>query len=246
MDEIKIRTLTASEIECRVGQCGKSGDRAWCSLLLYKDARCDQRILDEVFGMFGWVRQHEVINGNLCCTVSIKNPETGEWVSKQDVGVESNTEAVKGNFSDAFKRACFNWGIGRELYTAPKIFVWLNNNEWSDYQGKAKMSPKCVFIVTEIAYDENRNINRLVIVDKDGVVRYTFGQAESKKIEKVAENEQQNDFADNMNGYILPALEQANDEASVKRVWDDYPNYQNVPEFVAAVTERLSKVKKVA
>lgn len=144
------------------------------------------------------------------------------------------------------KRACVNIGIGRELYTAPKIFIWLNQNEWYDANGKAKVSNKCVFTVTELGYDDKRNINRLVIVDKDGVIRYSLGQSESKKIEKQADNDEQNDFATNMNGFILPALQQANDEQSVKRVWDDWQNYQNVPEFVAAVTNRLNIVKNKA
>ena len=106
----KIRELRADEIEVRVGVVRKNG----ISLLLYKDARCDMNILDETFGIAGWQRKHELINGALFCTVSIKD-ENGEWISKQDVGVESYTEAVKGAASDSFKRACFNIGIGREL-----------------------------------------------------------------------------------------------------------------------------------
>ena len=105
----KIRELRADEIEVRVGIVKKNG----ISLLLYKDARCDMNILDETFGITGWQRKHELINGALFCTVSIKG-ENGEWISKQDVGVESYTEAVKGAASDSFKRACFNIGkIGR-------------------------------------------------------------------------------------------------------------------------------------
>lgn len=87
----KIRELRADEIEVRVGVVRKNG----ISLLLYKDARCDMNILDETFGIAGWQRKHELINGALFCTVSIKD-ESGEWISKQDVGVESYTEAVKG------------------------------------------------------------------------------------------------------------------------------------------------------
>lgn len=130
----KIRELRADEIEARVGVVRKNG----ISLLLYKDARCDMNILDETFGITGWKRHHELINGSLFCTVSIRD-ENGEWISKQDVGVESYTEAVKGAASDSFKRACFNIGIGRELYTAP--FIWISsdkvsiaedNGQWDD------------------------------------------------------------------------------------------------------------------
>ena len=107
------RLLNADEIEARVATVNEYG----VTLLLYKDARCDMRILDETVGAFNWRRMHTRDNAN--CTVLIKNTETGEWIGKEDTGTESNTEAQKGLASDSFKRACFNWGIGRELYTAP-------------------------------------------------------------------------------------------------------------------------------
>jgi hypothetical protein len=112
------RDLTADEIECRVAQATEKG----VSLLLYKDARCDQNILDETVGAFGWMRQHTRDNAN--CIVSIWDEKKGQWILKEDTGTESNTEKEKGLASDSFKRACFNWGIGRELYTAP--FIWIN------------------------------------------------------------------------------------------------------------------------
>ncbi|MCX4328882.1 MAG: hypothetical protein OSJ45_16625 [Lachnospiraceae bacterium] len=116
-----IRLLRADEIECRVSSISKNG----VSLLLYKDARVDQRILDETFGIFGWKRSHQCIDGNLYCTVEVFDKETGIWVSKQDAGStgKSEKEKEKSQASDSFKRACFNWGIGRELYTAP--FIWI-------------------------------------------------------------------------------------------------------------------------
>ena len=124
-----IRLLKADEIECRVGTVSK--DNTGCSLLLYKDARVDMRMLDEVFGPTNWKRSHEVINGSLFCTLSIWDSEKKEWVGKQDVGTESYTEKEKGQASDAFKRAGFNWGIGRELYTAPFIWIKLANNDFN-------------------------------------------------------------------------------------------------------------------
>ena len=114
-----IRLLKADEIECRVSMINEKG----LSLLLYKDARVDQKILDETFGAFGWKRSHQCIDGNLYCTVEIYDRESGEWISKQDVGTTGYTEKEKSQASDSFKRACFNWGIGRELYTAP--FIWI-------------------------------------------------------------------------------------------------------------------------
>lgn len=120
---IEFRDLRPNEIECRVATCKSNG----VSLLLYKDARCDMNILDETVGSTNWMRTHEVINGNLFCNVSIYNKDAAQWIVKQDVGVESYTEKEKGQASDAFKRACFNWGIGRELYTAP--FIWISSQK---------------------------------------------------------------------------------------------------------------------
>ena len=119
----EIPLLSATDVELRVAQIiqGKSG--TFAILLVYKNARVDMRILDEVFGAMNWQRKHDVINDSLYCTVSIYDEEKKEWISKQDVGVPSNSEATKGEASDAFKRACFNWGIGRELYTAPMIWI---------------------------------------------------------------------------------------------------------------------------
>ena len=118
MSNPMFRDLTADEIECRVAQATEKG----VSLLLYKDARCDQNILDETVGAFGWMRQHTRDNAN--CIVSIWDYTKKQWILKEDTGTESNTEKEKGLASDSFKRACFNWGIGRELYTAP--FIWVN------------------------------------------------------------------------------------------------------------------------
>ena len=176
-----IRRLYASEIECRVAQCGKKGEGAWCSLLLYKDARVDMRILDEVYGPMNWQREHTIIGDNLYCTIKIFDPEKGEWICKQDVGTESFTEKEKGQASDAFKRAAFNVGIGRELYTAPKIFVNLEKGEWDDKGGKAV--PKLSFSVADngIDYDDDGNICYLVLVDNKGREKYRFGKPNKKQ-----------------------------------------------------------------
>lgn len=120
MRTIVFRDLSAEEVDARISTF-KEGKGL--SLLLYKDARCDMRILDATVGPECWQREHYECKGNLFCRVSIKLPDWPEWVSKSDCGSESNTEAEKGEASDSFKRACFNWGIGRELYTAP--FIWV-------------------------------------------------------------------------------------------------------------------------
>ena len=167
---MEIRTLRADEIECRVQQIKTNG----CVLLLYKDARCDMRILDEVFGIDGWEREHQVVNGNLYCTVRVWSEKRNQWISKQDVGTESNTEKQKGEASDSFKRACFNIGIGRELYSAPFIWISLSKGEISEKNGKCSLDYKVKFEVKEIEYDEHREISKLIIIDQEGKERFKF------------------------------------------------------------------------
>lgn len=101
------RTLRADEIDARVGTAKDGGKGV--SILLYKDARCDQNILDETVGPYNWQRSHSRDNAN--CVVSIWDKEKQQWISKEDTGTESKTEAEKGLASDSFKRACFNWGM---------------------------------------------------------------------------------------------------------------------------------------
>lgn len=122
------RDLRADEIEVRVAQVTENG----AGLLLYKDARCDMRILDETIGPGRWQKRFHSAKDTLFCEVGIEID--GAWVWKADAGAPSNQEAEKGEASDAFKRACFNWGIGRELYTAP--FIWVGKDRCSLRQGK--------------------------------------------------------------------------------------------------------------
>ena len=174
-----IRRLRADEVELRAAQCGMTRtNKPYATLLIYKDARVDQRILDETFGSMNWERQHEVIDGRLYCTVRIWDAEKGQWVSKQDVGTESNTEKEKGQASDSFKRACFNWGIGRELYTAPKIVLYLNEGEYytKAINGEVKVQMTTVFHVSRIEYDDEGNICGLEVKDKKGKERFTFSK----------------------------------------------------------------------
>ena len=184
--EKQIRTLRADEIECRVQQVTEKG----CVLLIYKDARVDMRILDETFGIDGWQRTHEVINGNLFCNIEIWSDDKKCWIKKQDVGTESNTEKEKGEASDSFKRAGFNVGIGRELYSSPFIWINLDGSEIEkNAQGKPQLKRSIKFSVTSIKYDENKDITELVISDNKGNVRYTFGgsKSSSKPVSKEPE-----------------------------------------------------------
>lgn len=173
----EIPLLRASDIEARVQQLVKNGSAAL--LLLYKSARTDMRVLDEVFGPMNWRRSHEVINGKMFCTISVWDEEKKEWVSKQDVGVPSNRDSQKGEASDSFKRAGFNWGIGRELYDAPTIFVNLAADEVSGGRLKSSVG----FIVKEAEYDKtSHSFTKLVIVDRNGRVRWQTDRNLSQNI----------------------------------------------------------------
>lgn len=176
METKEIPLLTASEIECRIQQITNKG----AVLLLYKTARVDMRILDEVYGSMNWQRHHEVINNNLFCTISVWDSEKSQWISKQDVGTESNAEAEKGQASDAFKRAGFAWGIGRELYDAPFIFI------------QAPIDKYDRFTVKEINYDkEKREFTSLVIVDKKGKERYRLNGTKTDRPQKSIDDRRQ-------------------------------------------------------
>lgn len=154
---IKFRKLTADEVEVRVGAIGSK----FVTLLLYKNARVDMQILDETVGPENWQREHYECKGNLFCRVGIycvtENGYSKQegWVWKADCGSESYTEKEKGEASDSFKRASTNWGIGRELYTSPTIYVSLEDAKVKDGKCYTK------FKVTEIGYDEDGKINAL-------------------------------------------------------------------------------------
>lgn len=166
MEQDMIRLLRADEIECRVSTIGGNG----LSLLLFKDARVDQKILDETFTPFGWKRSHQSIDGNLYCTVEAWDSKKGQWIAKQDVGAMSHSEKEKGQASDSFKRACFNWGIGRELYTAP--FIWVPAAK-ADIQKKGdRYITKDSFSVQSISYSAQKEIASLVIVNQKGMEVY--------------------------------------------------------------------------
>lgn len=173
------RTLRADEIDCRIATVKQSG----ITLLLYKDARCDMNILDETVGPLNWQRSHSRENAN--CTVSIWDDERKQWVSKEDTGTESFTEKEKGLASDSFKRACFNWGIGRELYTAPFIFVKSGDCKVESKRSGSGYTCNDHFYVSDIGYDDNRVINRLQIRhQKSNKVVFDLGKKESEETEE--------------------------------------------------------------
>ena len=172
--KLQFRKLKPSEIELRVGATTDTG----FSLLLYKTARVDANILDETVGQFNWVKKFYQVKNTMICEVAINknynNPEKEPlWVSKGDAGDESNTEAIKGEASDSFKRAGFAWGIGRELYTSP--FVWIKKDQDNDPK-------KSHYQVSEIDYKDNE-ISKLVIINEK-TKQVVFSMGSTTKVSK--------------------------------------------------------------
>lgn len=170
--------LQANEISCRVQQISEKG----LSLLLYVTSRDGQKRLDEKFGELGWQDRYEVIDGDLYCIISVWDSEKKMWISKEDVGTASYTAKEKGRASDAFKRACVKHGIGRELYTAP--YIWIPSNYCNiktDSNGKTSTRDK--FFVNRISYTSDRKIDELEIVNQNMDV--VFKQYPSQKIDDI-------------------------------------------------------------
>lgn len=185
----KIRCLKPEEIEIRVQQVTEKG----AQLLLYKDSRCDKRILDETFGIFGWKDRYEEVKGNLFCTISIYDDKKQQWIDKCDCGTESFSEKEKGEASDAFKRAGFNVGIGRELYT--RIFYFASVPTKKNDKGKYDLVNKYEkFTVAEISTnEETEKIEKIKIADSKGNIVFSYGypktstKTETKKVDKPVE-----------------------------------------------------------
>lgn len=170
---MQFRKLNADEIEVRVATVSEKG----CQALLYKNARCDMNILDETVGPLNWQRDHKELKGNMYAGISIYDKEKNTWVTKWDCGAESNTEAEKGEASDSFKRAGFNWGIGRELYTSP--FIWFKAAQLKSlFQDEKTKKWKCAdtFSVESIEYVENK-ISYIKIVDNKSKEAFIWGRS---------------------------------------------------------------------
>lgn len=185
----KFRNLVADEIDVRVSQVQDNG----FTLLLYKDARCDMAILDETVGAKNWQRIHTRENAN--CIVSIWDEDKKQWISKEDTGTESNTEKEKGLASDSFKRACVNWGIGRELYTSP--FIWVSDTSYIKLNKKTgKNAVYERFKVSTINISDKKVITGLEIVDSKGKLVFSTKSKQNKPIVKLITADQINRLID--------------------------------------------------
>lgn len=239
MENRVIRLLKAEEIECRAASVNEKG----VSLLLYKDARVDQRILDESFGIFGWKRSHQCIDGNLYCTVEIFDRETSTWVAKQDVGAAALSEKEKSQASDSFKRACFNWGIGRELYTSP--FIWIPADRASIQKRGNRYVCNSHFSVNTINYNGDREIISLSISDERCQTVFEW------KAKGAMRGEQEPHDTDFISGWQMELLQRELERTGVelKTVQDRYQiekPEQMSKELYKKVMAALAKTKSAA
>jgi hypothetical protein len=226
------RPLDISDIDFRVQSINNGG---YATILAYKDARVDMARLDAAVGPLGWQRKHEIVNGNLYCHVGLYNAEANDWVWKADVGTESMTEADKGRASDSFKRACFNWGIGRELYDYPVISVKLNDNEWSKDGGRPKQTYN-LKIREWTWYSEftDGRISFIAAKDENGKVRFKWGQMKPKEVEPTfkpaAAPAEPTDVQ-------APVQAPVQEDANVKGLLKKQPEAEEDPERDALVSE---------
>lgn len=235
----KIPLLKPEDVEARVQKIGSSENGPYAMLLLYKSARTDMRVLDDVFGPMNWKRSHQDINGSLFCTISVWDEEKKEWISKQDVGTPSNRDSKKGEASDSFKRAGFCWGIGRELYDAPTIFVNLNPNELNG----RNLRPGVEFKVSAFDYNEGKHeFNRLTLVDKGGNVRYSLpNSVNAYQNQRTANTPLKSDFSQGSNDEL--AIEVADKLYREKIDPNQFAKNFYKTDFNSLTDEQLSYIK---
>lgn len=170
----RFRDLKPSDVEVRVAMCQANG----LSLLIYKDARVDQQILDETVGQLNWKKSYREVKGNLYCTIEIWDSDKSTWIAKEDCGVESNTEKEKGEASDAQKRAGFAWGIGRELYSAP--FIWVNSSDCSiEERSKGVYACRDHFSVSEMKIEDKKIVDLQIVNDNTEAIVYQMKKAKA-------------------------------------------------------------------
>lgn len=229
----KFRNLKANEIMVRPTDTKFKGSAL---LLCFKDARIDMQILDDTVGQENWQKRFYDVKGNLYCSVGIRIND--EWIWKDDCGMEGNMDAAKSEASDAFKRACFNWGIGRELYTVPKIKIKCPDNYY--FNEKFAMT----FTVSEIEFDENKQCTKLVIVDRFGNVVFNWSNGKQDTVEQPSNfQEAKLVVTDRISPQLYGIVCDASSLDYLKQIWDQNPLYHNNKVFKNLVSKRKKQLQ---
>lgn len=243
------------DIDFRVQSVTKSG---FAVILAYKDARYDMTMLDKVIGPDNWARDHKVINGRLYCGIGIRRPaelnkgsggavvSPSEWVWKWDVGVESNTEKEKGQASDSFKRAGFNWGIGRELYDFPFICIKLDKDEFYVDNGRAKATNK--FKLKEFNWAIERKDGKIIKLTASyaGIQRYNFSANPPKPTSKSKSKPKSDSESKVIPKELKEAIAKLNECKTIpelEKIWGEYPVYHSHKEFLGCAKITKASIK---
>lgn len=230
----EFRLLEAREIQVREGQKNKT--KTMKALLLYKDARADMDRLDEEFPNNGWQRDHKDVHGVSYCGVGIWDEDKRCWVWRWDAGEKSQTSPEKGEASDAFKRACVNWGIGRELYTAPQMWVDANINCYD-------------LRVDYIEYDADRKIRSIIIVNKVGDVIIQKGiknAGDAKKTGKALkkiEVSRSSELTEREKEELDAAMAQCDFAESLEKLYAIYGMYEHA-QFAPQLRDHCKQIRK--
>ena len=234
------KPVNIEDIDFRVQSINGGG---YATILAYKDARYDMKMLDSIVGPDKWQKDYKIIDGNLYCGVAIRFDDEhgkGEWVWKWDVGIESNADKEKGHASDAFKRACFNWGIGRELYDFPLIQVKLLDNEWEKGTGAKPVNRQTYNLKLkewrwELDRKEDGSILSLRAYDQNGTLRFNSNQQKKapQKQQQAAPTESKNATPD-YNAKLLEMSECTTKDA-IGKVWATCKELHSVKDFTDSV-----------
>lgn len=236
-----MRLLKANEIEVKVKQVKETGLVA----LLYKTARTDMDILDEEYGAENWQCEYEEIKGNMYCKIGIWSEKLSQWIWKQDCGIESREDGEgnekKGEASDAFKRAGFKWGIGRELYTSP--FIWITSDVATIKSFKDKYTCNDKFSVKKIEYNDNREIIALEIVNQKNKVVYTFGTKTPIVMQKNDDTEEKTEPVNktSVNGVSIQCQKEINDANTLVALTNVYKKYEQAEPLEALKSSCAAK-----
>lgn len=215
-EKLNHRRLTADEIELRPRIFEAQKGSYYAELSLYLKVQTVRKVLNDIFGIENWMCRDYEVKGKDFCEISIRNPETGEWIAKGGCGGESNFfEAGKAEASDAFKRAAQNWNIGKELLNEP-VFGWGIYYPVSElavskktYKGVDKADKVYLYLkdgyrleLTDIKYNDQDKISELEVTEflgplRKGSIRWPnnqgspdFSTSDENKEEKKSPDEQ--------------------------------------------------------